>query len=116
MGCGNVIKELRKDLAEAIGAIHFLPERVQPPVAVISAGNPYIEIETYCDKTVNLVVTLIVGRSDNEVALDALDDYIYSTMEALPHWATVEYVEQPFLLEWNGAVYLASRIEVQTNL
>lgn len=111
-----MIKESRLALAQAIGAVHFLPERIQPPIAVVVPSSPYVVPETYCDYEGTFEVTLIVARQSSENALDALDDYIDETLSKLPRTCSIDYVDKPYLLEYNGAVYLATTMYVKTTL
>jgi hypothetical protein len=110
------IKDARNSLATALGAVAFLPERINPPIALLTAGDPYVEQETFYDRTANFVVTLVVAKATSEVATDALDDYIDTTLDGLPEDSTLEKVGPPFLLEWNGATYLATKIYINQNI
>jgi hypothetical protein len=114
MGSDDVmIKEARHELAELLGAVPYLPERINPPIKVLQAGNPYIAYETHWDKKATYAITVVVARQQSELANDALDDSIEEVLEALPADTTLLSVEVPFLLEWNGAVYLATKINIE---
>lgn len=112
------LKDLRSDVATAleaagITASPIIPERVAPPLAIISAGDPYLEEEgTFNQFLVRLEVTLVAKTATNAVATDALDDLIQGAITALGGW-TVS-VGQPFMLSVNNATYLASKFTITT--
>ena len=121
----TVLSELREELqdmlvAGGVTAFDHIPARVQPPVAVIAAGNPYIT-EVFDAKTFNhdyqvrMEVTLIASQSTNEVATDQLDELIVNTLTALHgHWECD--VTQPYQLEVNGALYLSANVQISTTV
>lgn len=102
--------------AAAIPAVGFLPARLDPPVVLIAAGDPYLEMPgpepTFANlkaSQVRLELTLVAGIGDNETSQNALDDLICETLMAVSNW-NIERVTQPFQLEANGALYLSSRV------
>jgi len=111
-----MLKESRKELAELLGAIPFLPERINPPVTLISPAYPYVVIETSTDYVANYAITVVVARQESELANDALDDQIEYVLDHLPSDATLNDVEVPFLLEWNNGTYLATKINIERPL
>lgn len=111
-----MIKEARHELAALLGAVPYLPERINPPVVLIQAGYPYIVQETVCDQKATYQVTVVAARQSSEMANDALDDAIEEVLDSLPRDTTLNDVEVPFLLEWNGGVYLAAHINIERPL
>ena len=111
-----MLKESRKELADLLGAVAYLPERINPPVTILQAGYPYIAQETYTDYKATYSITVVVARQQSELANDALDDQIEKVMDALPKDCTLNDVEVPFLLEWNSGVYLATKINIERPL
>lgn len=121
----SVLAELREELQGfltegGITAFDHIPARVQPPVAVVAAGSPYI-LEVFDAKTFNhdyqvrMEVTLIANQATNDIATDTLDDLICDTLIALAdHWEAE--VSQPFQLEVNNAVYLAATVSISTTV
>lgn len=103
-----------------IEVIDYIPEVVNPPLAIVSAGDPYVQ-ESFDEKTfdsdykVNMKVRLVASPVQNEVATDDLDDYITATLIALNgSWETE--VSQPFMYEVNGYVYLAADLNLSTTI
>ena len=94
----------------------YLPERINPPVTLLQAGYPYVTLETSTDYNATYAITVVVARQASELANDALDDAIEHVLDALPSDVTLNDVEVPFLLEWNGAVYLATKINIERPL
>lgn len=102
------LAEARQELAALIGAVDHLPERIDPPVITITAGDPYLEPHDYCSELVRLEATAIV-RGSNEKATTDLDNLINEILDKSGDWS-YERVDQPFQLEYNTAVYLAAKI------
>lgn len=109
-----MFKETRQSVASAVSGIPHLPERLNPPVVVVTAGDPYIVQETFVDKAMNLSITVVAAKAMSAVATDELDDLLETTIDALPEGTSVTYVAPPFLLEWSGATYLACKIETNS--
>lgn len=109
------LAELRADLKESlesvgIKAFEYLPERVQPPIALITPSDPYVEQgSTYTLFDIGLTVTLITAKATNPVATAALDELIENAIIATGDWL-IDKVGAPFLLEANNAQFLAARL------
>lgn len=111
------LSTLRTEVSDALtGAgfktTTFIPERVTPPVAIISAADPYV-VETgttFNSFLVRLEVTLVAGTATNAVATENLDGLIEEAIICLGGW-TVE-VSQPFMLSANNANYLSARLTI----
>lgn len=108
-----MFKETRAAVATAVSGVAHLPERMNPPIAVVTAGDPYVVQETYGDWSMNLDITLVAAKATSKVATDELDDYLETTLGALPDGTSVTNVKPPFLMDWNGATYLA--VKISTN-
>ena len=111
------LSELRQEVATALeGAglktVSYIPERISPPIVLISAGSPYVEEQNTQFNTflVRLELTIVAGTATNAVATDNLDGLIEQAIVCLGGW-TVE-VSQPFMLSANNANYLAARITI----
>lgn len=108
---------LRQEVADAlteagINAFDYIPERISPPVAIVSAGDPYIEQgQTYCDFTVRLAITLVAGTATNKTVTAALDSLIETAVNVTGDWL-IESVGQPFTFAANNAEYLAVRVTI----
>ena len=107
-----------KDSLESSGliAVEFITSRVNPPVALVSASDPYIdEGPVYSTYTVNYDITLITSVATNEVATNSLDDMIEKAFLATTEW-NIDGVGAPFILEVNNAQYLAARMAVSRTI
>ncbi len=109
-------REALRDDLEGVGikTYAYIPERFQPPIAVVTAGIPYLtQADTTCEFELNLAVTVVADKSTNVVSTDTLDDLIEKVIIATGDWY-IEEVEEPFILEVNNATYLASKVHLNT--
>lgn len=111
------LAELRQDLKEGLEeqdlkAVEYLPERIQPPIALVTAGDPYLEQGlTACLFKVSLDITLVAAKATNANATDALDEMIESAILATGDWF-IDTISAPFMLEANNAQYLSSKVRL----
>jgi hypothetical protein len=117
------LTDLRADLATAIesvaqvSAFGFLPERIVPPVAVISPASPYLSIDidggVYGEHLVNFRVDIVSSTQANSMRTEAIDELIEMVYAGLiaEGWL-VGQVTQPYGMQANNATYLAVTIEV----
>lgn len=120
-----ILSDLRTELAAMLTAggvesFDYIPERINPPVAVVSAGDPYVtdvfDVKTFShDFLVTMEVALIADAADNDAVTDQLDDLICKTIIAVDGSWEVD-VAQPFQLEANGVLYLATRATLKTSI
>ena len=112
---------LRQDLKEALEeqdlkAVEYLPERIQPPIALVSASDPYLEQGlTACLFKVSLEVTLVAAKATNANSTNALDDMIESAIYATGDWF-IDTINAPFILEANNAQYLACKMRLNQQI
>lgn len=110
----NTLTAVRQEVADAltavgIEALDYIPEVVNPPLAIISAGEPWLADgpnKTFQDIEVRLSIRLVAAHATNEDATDALDQMVVKALLALG-W-NLERVTQPFPYEVNGNLYLAA--------
>lgn len=121
----TVLTALRAELADLLqdagmDVCDYVPEVVNPPVAIVSSGEPYVS-ETFDTKTFNhdyrvqLVIRLVAAQESNQDATASLDDMIESTLIALQGAWECD-VEKPFLYEVHGDVYLATDVSISTSI
>lgn len=121
----STLSDLRAELAQMLNvagvwALDYIPERVEPPVAVVAAGEPYVE-EVFDNKTfdsdytVRMEVTLIAGTSTNETVTDDLDDMICKVLKGLAGSWEAD-ISQPYQIEANGSYFLASKATITTTI
>ena len=119
----TTLKALRGDLSEVLtaGGLRVqthLPERLVPPLAIIGAGSPYVESgDTFGTFAVRHTVFLIAARAANETATEELDALVMNAVDAVMDatgWG-VERVDQPSMVEANGAHYLGTTVDLITH-
>lgn len=116
----NTLTDARASLAAiltdaGLTALDFLPERINPPVALITAGAPWVANgETFGSFEVRYVVTLVAPKATNDTATDTLDALAAEALVAVcnaPDWG-VDRVDEPHMLVVNGGEYLAASLTV----
>ena len=112
--------ELQLDLQTAgLEVLDYVPERVVPPIVIISPGSPYLVTETVGNEyRLGLNLTLVAGTATNEQATEALDELIANTVSALADlgYAVLKSVNPPFRLAVNTAEYLAAEINLDLSI
>lgn len=94
--------------AAGITTLEHVPERLNPPVALLGMGSPWIEQgEQFGAFLMRYKVTLVVPTSTNEVATNALDAMVAKAIIALDNSAQfdIERVEEPTMLAFSSATY-----------
>lgn len=118
------LKDLRNDVAQTmtdagLPGFAYLPERLSPPCAIVSAADPYMTSEDVPFGTfrMKLEVRLVTRPGANETVTDDLDDLIAQAITALDDttWA-VEDVSPPYTLASSGGSYLAASLTINDNI
>ena len=115
----NTLKATRDELAmqltkAGVTVIPYIPERIVPPVALIEAGAPYMELgETFCEFKVGLSVMLFAAHATNEEATNQLDQVICDVLDEVDTFM-IDVVEQPGNYELPAGQFLGTRIQVHT--
>ena len=87
----------------------YVPERITPPVVIISNGTPYLTPASIKSEYVmNLEITLVAATASNKQATEKLDEMIADVINALPAYSRLINVAQPHILTTNNAEYLAT--------
>lgn len=110
--------ELALDLTAAnIKVLEYIPERVTPPIVIMQAGAPYINLVTI-DTQYDLNIELIAVSSNqtNAKASENLDALIEKVLNGLPDYAKFESVGQPYYLSANNAEYLAATVFIKIRI
>lgn len=114
----NTFTQARADLAAiladaGIAATDFRPERINPPIALVTADSPWAAAgASFGSYAVRYAVTLVAPKAPNDAATDALDGLVATAVVALansPDWG-VDRVDEPFMLVVAGAEYLAASL------
>lgn len=119
------LTEHRAELTDALEAVGitahgYLPERLNPPCALVTEAEPWITPETgpaarFGAWVATYDVTLIAGQGTNQRATLALVGLVQTALPALDtqDWEVTE-VGQFFELTTGTARHLATRIRVNT--
>ena len=99
--------------------LDYVPERIVPPIVIITAGSPYLVAETVGREfRLGLNLTLVASTATNEEATEALDELIADTVTALTSlgYVILKTVNPPYRLSANNAEYLASDLNVDLSI
>jgi hypothetical protein len=112
--------EFALDLQTAgLDVLDFVPERIIPPIVIISSGSPYLVAETVGNEyRLGLNLTLVASTATNEEATEALDELIANTVSALSTlgYVILKTVNPPYRLAANNAEYLASDLNLDLSI
>ncbi len=110
--------EFKLDLvAGGVKVSDYVPERITPPLVIINSGVPYLRPETLSREYIlNLELVAIAATATNKTATEALDALIESVINALPGYARLIQVGQPYNLQTNNAEYLAVTIQTDVQI
>jgi len=112
--------EFALDLQNAgLDVLDYVPERIVPPIVIITAGSPYLVAETVGnDYRLALNLTLVASTATNEEATEALDELIADTVTAISHlgYVILKTVNPPYRLAANNAEYLASDLNLDLSI
>lgn len=112
--------EFALDLTTAgLDVLDYVPERITPPIVIITPGSPYLVTETVGNEyRLGLTLTLVASTATNEEATEALDELIANTVHALSTlgYVVLKTVNPPFRLAANNAEYLSSEITLDLSI
>ena len=112
--------ELALDLQNAgLDVLDYVPERLVPPIVVVSANSPYLVPETVGHEyRLGLTLTLVAMTATNEEATEALDGLIAQTVSALATlgYVVLRQVNPAYRLQANNAEYLASDLNIDLSI
>lgn len=115
------LTDLRKEVVDALTAAglraqHYHSEVITPPVCVVLPGGSYVTAaNTFGAKEVALRVLVVSGKGTNQATADALDEAIESAVLALSAW-DINSVAEPGLISLSGSTYLATVIDITTQI
>ena len=113
-------QELQLDLQNAgLEVLDYVPERITPPIVIITAGSPYLVAETVGREfRLGLNLTLVASTATNEEATEALDELIADTVTAVTSlgYVILKSVNPPYRLSANNAEYLASDLNLDLSI
>lgn len=112
--------EFALDLQNAgLDVVDYVPERIVPPIIVISADSTYLTQESLgMDYRLGLKLTLVAGTATNETVTDELDDLIAKTVHAMGSlgYVILKSVQQPYRLQANNAEYYAADLSCDLSI
>lgn len=112
--------EFALDLQTAgLDVLDYVPERIVPPIIIITSGSPYLTAETVGNEyRLGLNLTLVASTATNEEATEALDELIANTVNAISKlgYVVLKTVNPPYRLAANNAEYLASDLNLDLSI
>lgn len=112
--------EFALDLQTAgLDVLDFVPERITPPIVIISSGSPYLVAETVGrEYRLGLNVTLVASTATNEESTEALDELIAVTVSTISTlgYVILKSVNTPYRLAANNAEYLATDLNIDLSI
>jgi hypothetical protein len=112
--------EFALDLTTAgLDVLDYVPERIVPPIIIITSGSPYLTAETVGNEyRLGLNLTLVASTATNEEATEALDQLIANTVNAISKlgYVVLKTVNPPYRLAANNAEYLASDLNLDLSI
>jgi hypothetical protein len=112
--------ELALDLQNAgLDVLDYVPERIVPPIVIMSPSSPYLAIETVGHEyRLSLTLTMVAMTATNEEATEALDGLIAQTVSAIASlgYAVLKSVNPPYRMMANNAEYLAADLTLDLSI
>jgi len=110
--------EFKLDLENrGLTVLDYVPERIVPPIVIINSRTPYLTPSTLGNEYyLNLELVLIAATATNKQATEKLDEAIEAALKAMPRYARVLQVNEPYEMQTNNASYLAANISVELEI
>jgi hypothetical protein len=112
--------EFALDLQNAgLDVLDYVPERIVPPIVIISSGSPYLVAETVGREfRLGLNLTLVAQTATNEEATESLDKLISDVVSAVTGFGYIVLngVNTPYRLAANNAEYLACDLNLDLTI
>jgi hypothetical protein len=119
----NEITASRAEYALALTALglkvsSFIPERIVPPVVILSPGSPYLEpvLLDRSEYMMRLDLMVIAATAVNSKASELLDKALETLLNGNPAYSIISSVGQPYALQTNNAEYLAANVSVNLRI
>lgn len=95
----------------------YIPDRITPPLVIMKSGSPYLTPASVgSEYLMHFDLVCIVGTATNNQATEKLEALLEATLNALPGYAKMVSVGQPYALATNSAEYLAADITVNIQI
>lgn len=110
--------EFKLDLdAEGINVLDYVPERIVPPIVIINSASPYLTSSSLANEYImSLELVVIAATATNKQATEKLDEAIANVLTALPRYARMTRVNEPYEMQTNNASYLSANISVELEI
>lgn len=110
--------EFKLDLDTAgVVVVDYIPERITPPVVIINTASPYLTPSTLGNEyKMNLELVVVAATATNKQASEKLDEAIEAILLAMPRYARVISVNEPYEMATNNANYLSANISVELEI
>ena len=110
--------EFKLDLdAAGINVQDYVPERSVPPIVIINNASPYLTASSLGNEhLMNLELVVIASTATNKQATENLDGAIADVLTALPRYARLVRVNEPYEMQTNNASYLSANISVELEI
>jgi hypothetical protein len=110
--------EFKLDLDNAgVNVVEFIPERITPPIVIINTASPYLVPSTLGNEyKMNLELVVVASTATNKQASEKLDEAIEAILLAMPRYARVISVNEPYEMATNNANYLSANISVELEI
>ena len=96
---------------------NYIPERVVPPVVIISPGSPYLTPATLDgEQIMNLELMVVSATAVNVKSTELLDKALETILKGNPGYAKISSVGQPYALQTNNAEFLAANVSVELRI
>lgn len=111
-------QEFKLDLDTAgITVLEYVPERIVPPIVIINSASPYLTPNTLGNEYIlSLELVCVASTATNKQATEKLDEAIADVLNAMPRYARVTRVNEPYEMQTNNASYLAANISVELEI
>jgi hypothetical protein len=95
----------------------IIPERIVPPVVIISPGSPYLEPTTVADGWIMRLELMVVAMTAvNVKATESLEKALEALILANPDYARIQSIGQPYALQTNNTEFLAANVSVDIRI
>ena len=95
----------------------YIPDRITPPVILLKSGSPYLTPASIgSEYLLHFDAVCVTPTASNESASENLDSLIEQLLNALPGYAEMTSVGQPYSLVTGNAEYLAADVSVNIQI
>lgn len=103
--------------AAGLNVKDYIPDRITPPVLVMNFGSPYLQPNSISSEwLLGIELVIVAQNATNAQATERLDAVIQDTIRALPHYARLSSVGQPYNLQTNTAEYLSANLLIELRI